>query len=118
LQTAHHDAGRALAFGPLQLGLDGPHHLDELVLADRDEWLFGRDRLDAVLLTLRTQLDLLAARLLLHTLEETFDDAELDIAFEQREPNIAQRFIDDIVGELGNTGKPLARGTESLGEGL
>ena len=54
----------------------------------------------------------------LHALEEALDDAELDVAFEQRQPDVAQRVVDDVVGQLGDAGQPLASGPESLGEGL
>ena len=117
LQAAHHDAGRAL-LGPLELGVDRAHHLDELVLADRDERLLRRDRLGAVLLALRAELDLFAARGLFDARDERLDDAELDVAFEQRQAHVAQRLVDDVVGELGDAGETLASGLESLGEGL
>ena len=54
----------------------------------------------------------------LHALEEALDDAELDVAFEQRQADVAERLVDDVVVELGDAGQPLASGTESLGEGL
>jgi hypothetical protein len=49
LEADHHEAGGAL-LGPLELGVDRAHHLGQLVLADLDEGLLGRDALDAVLL--------------------------------------------------------------------
>src|SRR6185436_16895966 len=85
LEAAHHDAGGSGA-RPVELGVDRAHHLDQLVLADRDERLLRRDLDGAVLLALRAELDLLALGLLLDALEEALDDAELDIAFEQRQP--------------------------------
>src|SRR5262249_16361413 len=117
LEADHHDAGRAL-LGPAQLGVDRPHHLDQLVLADRDEGLIGGDRPGAVLLALGAELDLLAARAFLDAREEPLDHAELDVALEQRQPDVAQRVLDHIVGELGDAGQPLAGGAKSLGKCL
>src|SRR6185436_962689 len=111
------DAGRAL-LGPAQLGIDRAHHLDQLVLADRDERLLGGDRPGAVLLALGAELDLLATRRLADALEEPLDHAELDVAFEEREPHVAQRVLDHRVIELGDAGQPLASGAKSFGKCL
>ncbi len=53
-----------------------------------------------------------------NSVEEAFDHPELDVAFEQRHPYVAQRFVDDVVVELGDTGESLPRGAESFGESL
>ena len=55
---------------------------------------------------------------LAHALEEALDDPELDVGFEQRQAHVAERVLDDVVGQLGDAGQPLASGPESLGEGL
>src|SRR5262249_36571433 len=102
----------------LELGLDRAHHLDQLVLADRDERLLRRDRLGAVLLALGLELDFLAARGFLDALEEALHDTELDVAFEQRQPHVVQRLLDDGIVELGDPGQLLTSRTESFGKSL
>ena len=52
-------------------------------------------RLAAVL---HARLDGLAERLLLDARQEALDDAELDVGLEQRQPHLAQRRLDVLLG--------------------
>ena len=93
----------------------GAHEFDELVVADLDE-LIGRRDLDRLALGLCLDLDGLAERFFFHAGEERFDDAELDVGLEQREPDLAKRGLDVFLVELRETGEPVLRLFESFGE--
>jgi len=75
------------------------HERDQLVLADLDEKLARPDR-DLLALDLCAALDDLADRLLLYTAEETLDDVELDVGFEQGQAHVAQRLLDVLLGQF------------------
>jgi hypothetical protein len=64
------------------------------------------------------ELDLLAARGLADPVHEALDHAELDVALEQRQPDVAQGLVDDGVVEFGLAGQALLGGAEAFGEGL
>ncbi len=74
----HH--GRRLVGHP-QLGLVAAQRLDQLVADDLDHLLGGRQRGQ----------HLFALRLFLDGFDELLDDAEMDVGFEQRHANLAQR---------------------------
>ena len=66
---------------------------DELVVADLDELVGGRD-LVRLALVLDAGLDRLPERLLLDAGEEALDHAELHVGLEQRQAHLAQRGLD------------------------
>ena len=45
--------------------------------------------------------DVVADRLDAHALDERLDDAEVDVRFEQRQPDLAQRRVDRRFGQPG-----------------
>ena len=84
LQAHHHDPGRLPLGGERERrALAGRHEGDELVVADLDEDLPGRDLDRLPFLALRARPNDLAERLLLDASEEGLDDAELDVCLEQ-----------------------------------
>ena len=64
---------------------------------DADQRLPGRQRAD----------DLLADRLLRDRRDEILDDGQRHVGFEQREPHLAQRVLDVVVGEPRFAAQPL-----------
>ena len=106
LQPHHHDAGGTL-LGPAEVGVDRPHHPGELVLADLDERLLRRDLDRPVVLAAGAELDLLAERRLLDPLEQGLGDAEVHVGLEQAHAHVAQRLVDDVLGQLGDAGQAL-----------
>ena len=119
LEADHHDAGR-LPLGRQREGraVAGRHERDELVVADLDEDLARRDLQRLALLALRARPDDLAERLLLHASEEGLDDAELDVRLEQREPDLAERGLDVLLRQLGQTREAIPGRFEPFGEGV
>src|SRR6185312_15388777 len=103
LEADHHDRGRAL-LGPVEVGVDRPHQVDQLLLTDAHEVLLGRRRQGAVA-GLGAQLHRLADRLFLHAIEERLGDLELDVGFEQRHAHVAQRVLDVVRRQLGDAGQ-------------
>ena len=114
LEPDHHDPGRAA----LREG-DGltlvVHHLLQLVVADLDEEI-ARGHLLRLAGLLHPALQRLPDRLLLHAGEEGFDDADLDVRFEQAQADFAERGVDVAVGELGEPGEAIAGLAKAFGE--
>jgi hypothetical protein len=103
--------------GPLELGVDRAHHLGQLVLADLDEGLLGGHRgLAAARLGL--ELNALPQHLLAYLREKTAGDVELDVGLKERQPHLAERPVDDILGQLAHTGELLPRLAKPVGERL
>ena len=73
----------------------------ERIAGERDGVVAGRDGDDARLALRRRQAaeDLVPHRLLAHPVDERLDDAEVDVRFEQRQPDLAQRGVDGRFGE-------------------
>ena len=69
-------------------------------------------------LALAARADDLAQRLLLHAREERLDHAELDVGLEQRQPHLAQRGLDVLLGQLRQPREAVFRGFEPFGEGI
>jgi hypothetical protein len=63
-----------------------------------------------VLLRRQAAQDLLVDRPLADAVDERFDDAKVDVGFEQREADLAQRGIDRVLGQPGVA----AEGAEDL----
>ena len=114
LEPDHHDPGRAALRERDGLAVVG-HHLFELVVADLDEEVAGGDvaRLAGLL---HSALQRLPDRLLLDAGEEGFDDADLDVRFEQAQADLAQGGVDVAVGELGEPGEAIAGLAKAFGE--
>ncbi len=96
LQTDQHDHhGRSgLEIDVLVFAAEKPNHL---ITDDFDKLLLGRKALQ----------NLLAHRLGFDGFEKSLNDLDVDIGFQEREANIAQRIIDVLLGDLALTPKPL-----------
>ena len=98
LQAGHeHDGGRLR--GELQLGRVFAENLDQFVAHDLDDLLARRKRGH----------DFLADGLGLNLVDELLDDFEVDVGFEQREADFAQRLLDIFFGEDGLSAEGLER---------
>ena len=119
LKAHHHDA-RRLALGSHHES--GPfarrHEGDELVVADLDEDVAGRNLDRRAVSPLGAHPDDLAQGLFFHTREEHLDDTELDVSLEQRQSHLAKRRIDVLLRQLGQTGEAVSRRLEPFGEGI
>ena len=73
-------------------------------------------RSSTVILALRANAHDLAERLLFHACEERFDDAELHVRLEQRQPHFAKGDVDILLGQLRETCEAVLGGFEALGE--
>jgi hypothetical protein len=82
-----HDAGSAGVFGEAALGIakEGEH----LVADDLDDLLTGRQALEHCLIH----------RPIADPVDERLDDLEVDVGFEQRHPDLAERRFDVIFGQ-------------------
>ena len=67
-------------------------------LAEQREHLVAHDA-DDLLRRRQAPQDVFADRLGAHALDERLDDAEVDVRFEQRQPDLAQRRVDRLLGE-------------------
>ncbi len=116
LQADQHDARRALLREP-EARLDGAHELDELVVAQLDEVVLGRDAPD---LLFRRSLDLDddADGPLSDALAEILHDVEADVGLEQRRADVLERLVDGGLVELGEPLEPLLGVAKALRERL
>ena len=89
LQAGHQDHGGRLR-GKLQLGGVLAQEVDQLVAHDLDDLLGGRERGH----------HFLAHRLLANVVDQFLDDLEVDVGFEQRHADFAQRLADVLFGQL------------------
>ena len=90
LQSGHeHDRGRLR--GELHARRVFAQNLDQFVAQDLDDLFAGRERGHHFLA------DSLGANLV----DELLDDLEVDVGFEQREANFAQRLVNVLLGERG-----------------
>jgi hypothetical protein len=48
--------------------------------------------------------------------EEVLDDVELDVGFEQRQADVAQRLLDVVLGQLRHAGQAVLGGAESFAQ--
>ena len=83
LQAGHQDYGGRLR-GKFEARGVASERLHQLVAHDLDDLLGGRERSH----------HFLAERLLANVVNQFFDDFEVDIGFQQRQPNFAQRLLD------------------------
>ncbi len=63
------------------------------------------DELDQVLLGAERTQDILAERLLLYVVDELADDVDIDVSFEQGEPDLTQSVLDIALGDSALAGE-------------
>ena len=91
--------------------------LEQLVVARLHEEVAGGEPVDLPLVP-HAGAQGLPDRLLLHAGEEALDDAQLDVGGQQREPHLAQRRLDVLVGELRQPRQAVLRLTKPFGQRL
>ena len=82
------------------------HEVDELVVDDLDDHLAGVDA--------GQHLD--AERLLLDAFDEVARDREVDVGLEERQPHLAERLLDVVLGDPALAGELAEEALEALGE--
>jgi hypothetical protein len=88
LQAGHQDHGRRPRREG-QAGARAAHQRRELLVDDLDDLLAGVELLG----------DLHPGRSLLDGVRELLDDLEVDVGLEQREPDLAHRAVDVVLGQ-------------------
>ena len=117
LEADQHDPGRLALLRAVDARLDGPHHVDQLALADGDEMIDGGDA-DGLALGLGLELDDLADGLGLDAIEELLGDVVVDVGLEQRQADVAQGLVDDLGGQLRLPGQPRLGGSKAASQRL
>ncbi len=87
-KPAHHD-DRRRRLNEIDLRIHRPHQLDQLVIDDLDHQLAGLEAAD----------HFLAHGLLLDLFDKVFDDAKVDIGFEQRGAHLAHGIADVFLAD-------------------
>ncbi len=98
LQSGHEHDRRRLR-GELDLGGVAAQDLDQFIAENLDDLLGGRKR----------GRHLLADRLFLDVIDQLLDDFEVDVGFEQRQANCAQRLLNVFFIEGGLAAQGLER---------
>ena len=98
MQPGHQHHGRRLR-GKLHARRVLAENLDQFVAHDLDDLLARRQRGQ----------HFLPDRLGANLVDQLLDDFEVDVGLEQRQPNLAQRLVDVLLGELGLPAEGLER---------
>jgi len=102
----HHHRGRRL--GVLQPGLPSAQHLHQLLVHHVDDLLHGREAGE----------HLGAQRPLLHPLDKLADDLEVDVRLQQSQPHLAQRLVQDALGDGAAAAQAAKYALKLVGKGF
>jgi hypothetical protein len=115
LKPDHHDLGDAGR--EVERRVDRPHQGFEFVLTDLDE-MVARSNFLPPIAAPRDDLHHLAERLLLDLADETANDLEVDVGFEQRDADVAQGVVDVLFGQLPLALEAVLDGAKTLADRL